>query len=157
MTCLCRHRGHAVLQAQPFTTWTLEAGGRSARHPGRFILGKNPVPIVQELCGSRGQSGRARRISPHRDQIPGPASPQRVALPTTLSHYTLFTENILGRVLGTMFMALRLTYMQPERETRSVDRGWLAMNLRERLLTFMYARIPLCCYLSTRLKPANIT
>jgi hypothetical protein len=40
-------------------------GGRSARRPGRFTRGKMPVPLVQELCRSRGQSGRARRISPH--------------------------------------------------------------------------------------------
>ena len=153
MPCLCRHRGEAVLQVQPFATWILEAGERSARHPGSFTLGKIPVTVVRELCGSRGQSGGALRISPHRDQIPGPANPQRVVLPTTLSHYTLLNEKIFGRVLGSMFMALR--FMSDV--ARTGDRGRLAINLREIHPTFMCVRIPLCYYLSTILKPAYIT
>lgn len=86
------------------------SGWEFSTTPRPFYPLEKPGTHLQDLCGSRGQSGRARRISPHQDQIPGPASPQRVALPTMLSHYTLLNENILGRVLGNMCMALRFMW-----------------------------------------------
>jgi hypothetical protein len=47
------------------STSTIDDGGWSMPHPGRFIPGKDPVAIVQEGgLGPRGQSGRLRKISP---------------------------------------------------------------------------------------------
>ena len=41
--------------------------------------------VYSRLGGPQGRSVRVRKISPsHRDSIPGPSSPQRVAIPTEL-------------------------------------------------------------------------
>ena len=62
-------------------------GGRHA--PAAFTPGKYPVPIVQEAGWAPGPVWiGAENLAPHRDSIPGPSSPQRVALPTALSRPT---------------------------------------------------------------------
>ena len=61
------------------------------RHaPAAFTPGKDPVPIVQKAGLDR--CGKTR---PHRDSIPGPSSPLRVAIPTALSR-PLFVGKMVG-------------------------------------------------------------
>ena len=51
-----------------------------------FTPWKDPVPIVQEAGWAPGPVGTcAVNLAPHRDSIPGPSSPYRVDIPTTLS------------------------------------------------------------------------
>ena len=50
-----------------------------------LLPGKTRYPLYRRLGGPRNRSGQVRKISPHRDSVPGPSSPQRVAIPTTLS------------------------------------------------------------------------
>ena len=46
-------------------------GWRWAPRPGRFILGKDPVPIVQEAGWAPGPVWRGgENLDPHRDSIP---------------------------------------------------------------------------------------
>jgi len=46
---------------------------------------KTRYPLYRRLGGTMGWSGRVQKISlPHRDSIPGPSNPQRVAMPTEL-------------------------------------------------------------------------
>ena len=54
-------------------------------------------PLYRRLGGLQGRGGRVRRISPppHRDSIPEPSSPQRVAIPTDLSRPTISTKAVI--------------------------------------------------------------
>ena len=64
-------------------------GWLTPRH-GRFIPGKESWYLFyRRLGGLQGRSERVRKISPHRDSIPEPSSPQQVAIPTTLSQPTI--------------------------------------------------------------------
>ena len=50
-----------------------------------FTPGKDPVPIVQEAGWAPGPVWTdAENLAPHRDSIPGPSSPQPIAIRTTL-------------------------------------------------------------------------
>ena len=60
-------------------TSALRWGGWSAPRPGRFIPGKDPVPIIQE---AQGRSERVRKISP-----PPPGFDPRTVQPVA-SRYT---------------------------------------------------------------------
>jgi len=52
--------------------------------PSRSTPEKDPVPIVWP----QGRSGMgAEKLTHHRDAIPGPSGPQRVAIPTALSRH----------------------------------------------------------------------
>jgi hypothetical protein len=53
-------------------TSALDIRGRSTP-PGRFT--NNRYPLYRRLGGSQGRYGRVRKISDHRDSIPGPSSP----------------------------------------------------------------------------------
>jgi hypothetical protein len=64
MTCLCVHIWEAEYRINPLGTSAIEEGGYSVP-PGR--------------------TERTRKISPHRDTIPEPSSPQTVVIPITLS------------------------------------------------------------------------
>ena len=65
-------------------TAALEGGEWSAARPGRTLPPrKNRYPLYRSLGGPQGRSG-GRKISPHRDSIPGPSRPQSVAIPTEL-------------------------------------------------------------------------
>ena len=59
-------------------------GEWSAARTGRTLPpGKTRYPLYRRLGGSRaGLDGR--KISPHRDSIPGPSSPEPVAIPSEL-------------------------------------------------------------------------
>ena len=79
---LRKSRGIALLC---FQTLVLEGGEGSTSRPGLFLpSGKTRYPLYRRLGGSQGRSGQ-RKISPHRDSIPGPSSPYSVAIPTELS------------------------------------------------------------------------
>ena len=67
-----------------FLTSALEGGEGSASRPGRTLPpGKTRYPLYRRLCEPQGRSGQVR--------IPGPSSPQIVAIPTELSRPTTAT------------------------------------------------------------------
>jgi len=71
----------------------------NARPRPPFPLGKTRYPSYRRLGGPQGRSGRLRIISLPRDSIPGPSSPQRVAVPTELSRPTsVFGAAVIVRV-----------------------------------------------------------
>jgi len=58
-----------------FTSAT-DVGRWLTPRPGRFIPGKDPVPIVQEAGWASGPIWKgAENLAPHRDSIPGLSSP----------------------------------------------------------------------------------
>ena len=65
-------------------TSALDGSGWLAPRPGSSTPGKDiRYLLYRRLGGPQGRSGRVRKISlPHQDSIPGPSSPQRVAIPT---------------------------------------------------------------------------
>jgi hypothetical protein len=53
----------------------LEEGEGLASRPGRNLPpGKTRYPLYRRLGGPQGRSGQVRKISSHRDSIPGPSS-----------------------------------------------------------------------------------
>jgi len=52
--------------------------------PGRFTPGNDPVPNVQDARWAEVPVWAGKEISPHRDSMPGPFIPQRVAIPATV-------------------------------------------------------------------------
>ena len=81
-------RGIALLY---FQTSALEEGEGSASRPRRFLPpGKTRYLLYRRLDGYLERSGR-QNISPHRDSIPGPSSPQPVAIPTELPAHPTFS------------------------------------------------------------------
>ena len=62
-------------------------GVGAQRHAsGALPQGKTRYPFYRRLSGPQGRSERVRRIlTPHRDSVPGPSSPLRVAIPIDLS------------------------------------------------------------------------
>jgi hypothetical protein len=64
----------------------LEGGEGSASRPGPlFTPGKDQVPIVQEAGWAPGPVWTgAENLVPHQDSIPGPSSPQPLAILTEL-------------------------------------------------------------------------
>jgi hypothetical protein len=66
-------------------TSALDEGGWSTPRPCRFTPGKTQYPLYRKVSGPQGRFGQVRKISPHRDSIPGPSSPYRVAIPIALS------------------------------------------------------------------------
>ena len=64
----------------------LDDGGWSTPSPGRFTPQKVPVLIVQEAGWASGPVWTdVENLASHRDSIPAPSSPWRVAVPTELS------------------------------------------------------------------------
>jgi hypothetical protein len=80
------HRRDIEVQLYLFSTPTLKGGGWLATRAYHLTPGKkHRIPITHEVVWPRGSSGWVRKISPHQGSNPGPSSPQRVAIPTTLS------------------------------------------------------------------------
>ena len=79
------HRGSRGI-ALPFRDHGTRRSGGSASLPGHSLPpGKTRYTLYRRLGGPQGRSGQVRKIStPNRDSIPGPTSPQPVAIPTTL-------------------------------------------------------------------------
>jgi len=70
--------------------WVVTATPRPL-HPAE----SGAVPTVPEAGWTPGPSERVRKISPHRDSIPGSSSPWQGAIPTTLSRlFCLLDENV---------------------------------------------------------------
>jgi hypothetical protein len=68
----------------PFVTSALEGGGCQHHDPTALPPGKTRYRLYRRLGGPQGRSGRVRKI-------PGPSSPETVAIPTELpgpQHYT---------------------------------------------------------------------
>ena len=71
--------GHEGLQLYSILDLCTRRGEGSASGPGSTLPpGKTRYPLYRRLCGPQGRSGLVRKISPHRDSIPGPSSPQAV-------------------------------------------------------------------------------
>jgi hypothetical protein len=67
--------GGVEVSLYKFSTLALGGGGWSAPRPGRFTPWEIPSTHCTGSGGPQGRSGRVRKISPHRDSIPGPSSP----------------------------------------------------------------------------------
>ena len=79
-------RGEGEVQLYSFFNLGARWCGWSKPRLGRFTSGKNPVHIVQEAWWTSGPVWTvAENLAPHRNSIPLPSSPQRVALATELS------------------------------------------------------------------------
>jgi hypothetical protein len=62
------------------------------RHaPIALPSGKTRNTLYSRLGGPQSRSGRMRKISPHRDSIPGSSRPKQVAIPTALSRLLQLT------------------------------------------------------------------
>ena len=70
------------------STSSLDGVGGQRHAPDVSPLGMTRYPLYKSLGGPQGRSRRLRKISPHWESIPGPYSPQRVAIPTALSRPT---------------------------------------------------------------------
>jgi hypothetical protein len=68
-------------------TPALDGGGWSTPRPGRFTPGTH---CIRGCVGPRAGLDGCEKSRPHRDSIPGPSSPYRVAIPTTLYRPTLY-------------------------------------------------------------------
>ena len=76
-------------------TSALDGSGWLTPRPGRFTSGKDTrYPFYRRISGLHARPGWVRKISPHRDSIPGPSSPSRVAIPTELSRPTVFNSRL---------------------------------------------------------------
>ena len=81
-SCTTKQVGFTLSQATKalFQTSALEGGEGSVSSPGSNLPpGKTRYPLYRRLGGPQGLSGLVRKISPQRDSIPGPSSPQAVA------------------------------------------------------------------------------
>ena len=78
--------------ALPFHDLGTQMGVGGQHHaPAAVPPGKYPVPIVQEAGQGPGPVWTgAENLAPHRDSIPVPPNPQRVAIPTELSRPPIF-------------------------------------------------------------------
>ena len=65
-------------------TSSLDGVGGQRHAPAALPPGKTRYLLYRRMGGPQGRSGLVQKISPHRDSIPGPFSPQRVAIPTEL-------------------------------------------------------------------------
>ena len=71
-----RPRGGVQLYIYSFFNFGVSWGGWSTPRPGRFTLGKDPVPIVQEAGWALGTVWTGtENLAPHRDWITEPSSP----------------------------------------------------------------------------------
>ena len=77
-------RGCVEVQLYSSMTTALEGGDWSAASPGRTLPpGKTRFQLYRGLGGPQGRSG-LRKISPHRDSIPGPSILQSVGISADL-------------------------------------------------------------------------
>ena len=64
--------------------------GGQTHAPATLLSEETQYLLCSRLGGPQGRSGRVRKMSPsHRDSIPGPSSPQRVAVPTVPQYYSI--------------------------------------------------------------------
>ena len=97
------------------STPALDGGGWSTPRPGRFSPRERPgTHCIGGWLGSRSCLDGCGKSRPHRDLIPGPSSPQRVAIPTELSRpvllrhsFTKFETHGLGKFLERKLYTIR--------------------------------------------------
>ena len=91
------------VEVQPYSLLNLGVkwGGWSTPRSGPFTPGKDPVPIIQEAdLGHRAGLDGCGKYRAHRDSVPGPSSPYRVAIRTELSRpdwwqgYVVYCEHL---------------------------------------------------------------
>ena len=71
---------------------TLDGGGWSTPRPGRLYPGKDAgTRCTEDWVGLGAGLYSCGKSRPHRDSIPGPSNPQRVAIPTEPSRLHLST------------------------------------------------------------------
>ena len=92
---LRRFIGGVEVELYSFFNLGARWGGWLTPRPGRFTLGNNLVPIVQEADWAPGLIWTVAEIRNHLHSIPGPSSPQRVAIPATLFRHTTFIIQLL--------------------------------------------------------------
>ena len=68
--------------------------GRQRHAPAALPPGKNRYPLYRRLGGPQGLLNGCGKPRPQRDSIPGPSTPQQVALPTELSRPTSWTRAV---------------------------------------------------------------
>ena len=83
-TCHESKQGEQRYGSTLSVTSALDGVGGQRHAPAALPLGKTWYPLYRRLGKSQGRCGRVRKIRPHQDSIPGPSSPQRVAIPTEL-------------------------------------------------------------------------
>ena len=110
-----RPRGGADYSSTLPSTLALDGGWVANATPGSFTPGKTRYQFYRRLGRPQGRSGRVRKsLPPHRDSIPGPSSPWRVATLTVLSQPLkhplqkqiltfLFCANIFIKTVQIMF------------------------------------------------------
>ena len=95
------HGGPEGEQRYSFTlslTSAVDRGGWLSLHPGRFTPWNDRVPTVRDGGWAPGSVWTgAENLALLPDSIPGPSTPQRVAIPTELPHPTLSEDT--ARVL----------------------------------------------------------
>ena len=91
------HRGSRGIALPFHDHGTRRRLGVSATPRPLFTPGKTRYPLYSRLGGPRAGLDRCGKSRPHRDSIPGPSSPQPVAIPTAIPGphikvwYSLFT------------------------------------------------------------------
>jgi hypothetical protein len=68
--------------------------------------GKTQYPLYRRLGGPQGQSHRCVKSRPYQYSIPGPSSPQRVAIPTELSRPTKRIKYTIHFFLSSIYVGI---------------------------------------------------
>jgi hypothetical protein len=90
-----------------FQTSVLEGGDRSASRPGRFLPRERPgTHCTGDWMGLRAGLNRCGKSRPYRDSIPGPSSPQPVAISTDLPGHRLMYITAKIRLNFVQFLVL---------------------------------------------------
>ena len=100
-------RGSRCIALLFSSTLALDGGGWSTPPPAALPLGKIRYPLYRRLGGPQGRLDGCGKSCPHRDSIPGPYSPYRVAILTALSHGM---SNITKNCIRTLFINLWYAY-----------------------------------------------
>ena len=101
-------------------------GEGSASRPAALYAGKDPVPIVRETGWAPGPVWTgAENLASHRDSIPGPSSPQPVAITTELPAHNLLNKvffNLWTRMYVAQFVdCMSMLHL---RNTRQQQNRW---------------------------------
>ena len=78
------HRGSRGIALQFLDHGTRRGWGVSVMPRHSLLLGKTRYPMYRRLGGLQDSPDRCGKSHPHEDLIPGPSSPQPVAIPTML-------------------------------------------------------------------------
>jgi hypothetical protein len=91
-------------------TSALEGGGWSKSPPGHLYPRERPgTHCTGGWVGPRAGLDRCGKSRPHRDWIPGPSRPQRVAIPTELSSKII----MLNKQRGILFVIIKINVRVP--------------------------------------------